>query len=348
MHKLVDLRSDTMTKPTQAMRDAMYRAETGNAGYGEDPTVNRLEKMAAERMGKEAALFVPSGTMGNLVSLLSHCQRGDEVILGNLSHIFLHEQGGMASVGGIHNRALANLPDGTLALCDVEAAIRPHAPYYPVTRLICLENSHSLCGGTVLCPDYMASVRALAQRHGLAIHLDGERIFNAAVALNVDVRLLTKDVDSVMFGLSKGLSAPIGSLVCGSHEFIAQARRSCQVLGGTMRQAGVIAAAGIVALDEMVDRLVEDHRHARQLAEALCGYGIIRLDPKTVQTNIVIFTLADERLALDELAAALEREGVLLEVEEGYLVRLVTHCWIEDEDIELTLAAFERVLRRYN
>ncbi|RME45391.1 MAG: aminotransferase class I/II-fold pyridoxal phosphate-dependent enzyme, partial [Chloroflexi bacterium] len=217
---MIDLRSDTVTLPTPRMREAMATAEVGDDVYGEDPTVNRLEAMAAERMGKEAGLFVVSGTMGNLVALLTHCGRGDEIILGDLSHTFLYEAGGSAALGGIHPRPVPNQPDGTLALDDIRTAIRPENPHYPRTRLICLENTHNRCGGAVLHPEYMAGVRQIADQHGLAVHLDGARIFNAAVALGLPASELAKDVDSVTFCLSKGLSAPVGSVLCGSEDFI--------------------------------------------------------------------------------------------------------------------------------
>jgi len=244
----VDLRSDTVTLPTPAMRQAMFEAELGDDVYGEDPTINRLEALAAERMGKEAGLFVASGTMANLVSLLAHCQRGDEIILGRVAHIFLFEAGSSAAVGGIHPHIIPNQPDGTLKLSEIRAAVRPGGnEHYPRSRLICLENTHNRCGGAVLTPAYMHEVRTLAGQYDLAIHLDGARVFNAAVALDVPPSDLVRDADSVSFCLTKGLAAPVGSLVCGSAEFIDRARRQRKVLGGGMRQGGVLAAAGIVA-----------------------------------------------------------------------------------------------------
>jgi threonine aldolase len=286
----IDLRSDTVTLPTPAMRQAMFEAELGDDVLGEDPTVNRLEAMAAERLGKEASLFVASGTMANLVCLLAHCQRGQEAIMGHMAHTFLFEAGGAAAVGGIHPRTVPNQPDGTLDLGDVEAAIRPtDNPHHPRSRLVCLENTHNRCGGAVLTPAYMSQVRALADRHRLAIHLDGARVFNAAIALGVPVSELARDADSVSFCLSKGLSAPVGSMVCGSSALVNEARRQRKLLGGGMRQAGVLAAAGIVALETMVDRLAEDHSNARKLAEGLAGLPGIVLDPKRVETNLVIF-----------------------------------------------------------
>ncbi|HUW09855.1 MAG TPA: low-specificity L-threonine aldolase, partial [Anaerolineae bacterium] len=265
----IDLRSDTFTKPTPAMLAAMFRADVGDDVFGEDPTVNRLEAIAAERLGKEAAVFVASGTMGNLICLLAHCGRGDEVILGDQSHTYVYEQGGSSALGGIHPRPLPNQPDGTIDLDAMEGAIRGLNIHFPPTRLICLENTHNRCGGAVLTVDYMRSVGKLARDHEIALHLDGARLFNAAVALGVDVKELVADADSVTFCLSKGLAAPVGSVVCGSSDFVAQARRARKVVGGGWRQAGVIAAAGIVALEQMVDRLADDHANAKRLAEGL-------------------------------------------------------------------------------
>ena len=343
---IVDLRSDTVTLPTPAMRQAMFQAELGDDVYGEDPTTNYLEAMAAERLGKEAALFLPSGTMANLVCLLVHCQRGDEAIMGHLAHTFLFESGSSAAVGGIHPHTVPNQPDGTLNLNDVEAAIRaPDNPHYPRSRLICLESTHNRCGGAVLGPAYMTQVRALADRHQLAIHLDGARIFNAAVALDVAPAVLTRDADSVSFCLSKGLSAPVGSLVCGPEEFIRQAQRQRKMLGGGMRQTGVLAAAGIVALETMVDRLAEDHANARRLAQGLARLPGIVLDPGQVSTNIIIFEMAPAALAPADLVAGLASRGVKLSAIGGQRLRAVTHCGIRTEDVDHAVAAVEAVVQ---
>lgn len=341
----IDLRSDTVTLPTPAMRQAMANAEVGDDVFGEDPTVRRLEAMAAERMGKEAALFVVSGTMANLVCLLTHCGRGDEIIVGDQGHIFLYEVGGCSALGGIHSRQVPNQPDGTLDLAQVEAAIRGDNVHWPRTRLICLENTHNRCGGACLTVEYMDAVRRLADRYGVRVHLDGARIFNAAIALGVDVRQLTRQADSVDFCLSKGLSAPVGSLVCGTADFIAEARRSRKVLGGGMRQAGVIAAAGIVALEQMVERLADDHHHARRLAEGLAEMPGIRLDPASVQTNIVIFGLADSLPDAAGFCQRLAAEGVKMLAIGPRQVRAVTHYGIEAADIEQALTIVNRVLR---
>lgn len=341
----IDLRSDTVTLPTPAMREAVYRAELGDDVFGEDPTTNRLEKMAAERMGKEAALLVASGTMGNLVCSLTHCRRGEEVILGDRSHTFLYEAGGMSTLGGIHPHTLSNQPDGTMRLEDIEGAIRGNNVHFPRTRLICLENTHNRCYGSALTSEYIDSVSALAKERGLSVHLDGARIFNAAVALGIDVKELTANVDSLSFCLSKGLSAPVGSVVCGSSEFIAEARRARKVLGGGMRQAGVIAAAGITALQEMVDRLAEDHENARRLAEGLAPIGGLSIEPAKVQTNIIYFELDEERMTPTELVAELNKTGVKLLAVGNRRLRAVTHYGISTEDIDLTVKALGEVMK---
>ena len=343
---MIDLRSDTVTLPTPAMRRAMAEAQVGDDVYGEDPTVNRLQELAAERMGTEAALFVVSGTMANLVSILSHCGRGDEVIMGHLSHTFLYEAGGSAVLGGVHHYTVPNQADGTLRLEDIEAAIRPDNVHFPRTRLICLENTHNRCGGVALTPEYTDAVCELAHGHGLRVYLDGARIFNAAIALGVDVRELTRNVDSVSFCLSKGLSAPVGSLVCGSADFIAEALRWRKMVGGGMRQCGVLAAAGIVALEEMVDRLAEDHINARRLAEGIAGLPGIEIDPAEIQTNLVYFAVVSERISASQLVTALDERGIKVSALDPTHIRAVTHYGIDAADIEATIAAIDEVMRQ--
>jgi threonine aldolase len=346
-HKTVDLRSDTVTLPTVTMRQAMFEARLGDDVYGEDPTVKQLEALAANRLGKEAALLVPSGTMANLVCLLSHCARGDEAIMGDRAHTFLFEAGSSAAVGGIHPFTVPNQPDGTLDLAALARAIRdPNNDHYPHSRLICLENTHNRCGGAVLTPAYMAQVRELANGHGLALHLDGARIFNAAVALDEDVSVLARDADSVSFCLSKALAAPVGSLVCGSAAFVRAARRQRKMLGGGMRQAGVLAAAGIVALETMTERLVEDHDNAQRLARGLAEYPDIILDPGRVQTNIVIFEMAPEAISPGHLAEGLADRGVKVGVIGGRRLRAVTHCDVGREDIDYALSCIETILKQ--
>lgn len=342
--EFVDLRSDTVTLPTPAMREAMYNAELGDDVFGEDPATNRLEKIAADMMGKEAALLVPSGTMGNLVCSLTHCVRREEVILGDQSHMFLNEAGGMSALGGIHPHIIPNQQDGTMSLKDIESAIRGDNVHFPRTRLVCLENTHNRCVGTPLSPEYIESVAELAGYHGLFVHLDGSRIFNASVALGVDVRDLTRNVDSLIFCLSKGLSAPVGSIVCGSGEFIAEARRTRKVLGGGMRQAGVIAAAGIIALEQMVDRLEEDHRHARSLAEGISSIPGLSIDLPGIQTNIIYFDLDSTLLTADELVIKLGEKGIKLLKTGPSRFRMVTHYGISSKDIDVTLKAIAELM----
>ena len=341
---IVDLRSDTVTLPTEEMREAIYRAELGDDVFGDDPTVNRLEKMAAERMGKEAAMLVPSGTMANLTCVLTHCTRGHEVILGDKSHIFLNEAGGTSAIGGIHPRIIKNQPDGTLKLEDIQAAIRGDNVHWPRTRLICLENTHNFCQGSPLTLEYTNSVAHLAKDANIGFHLDGARIFNAAVALNVEVKELAKGADSVAFCLSKGLSAPVGSLVCGSAEFVAQARRIRKLLGGGMRQAGIIAAAGIVALKDMTDRLREDHQNARQLAEGILKIPGLTIDLDKVHTNIVFFDLESNHITVPDFLSRARQKDVWLLSLWPQRFRAVTHFGITAKDIERVLGVIQEIM----
>jgi len=342
--RVVDLRSDTITRPTQDMRRAMADAEVGDDVFGEDPTINRLEEMAAELLHKEAALFVSSGTMGNLVSVLSHCGRGDEVILGDQSHMFFYEQGGMSAVGGIHPRTLPNKPDGTIDTAEIEAAIRPENVHFPHTRLIALENTHNRCGGSPLRLDYLQQIAKIAVQHQVKLHIDGARIFNAAVALRTPVHRLAAMADSITFCLSKGLAAPVGSIVCGSNDFIRQARRNRKLLGGGMRQAGVLAAAGIVALRQMVDRLVDDHANARKLAEGLAALNDVAVDLDRVQSNMVFFQIKKEDLSAAQLVEKLSPLGVKVLASGPKRLRAVTHYHISAEDIAYALQVFRRIL----
>jgi len=341
----IDLRSDTVTQPTEAMRKAMYEAEVGDDVYGEDPTVNRLEELAAETAGKEAALFVVSGTMGNLVSILTHCGRGDEVIMGDQAHTFIYEAGGVSALGGVHVHTVQNGADGSLDPRQVEHAIRADNIHFPVTRLICLENTHNRCGGAVLSVDQMASVREVALRHSVPVHLDGARIFNAAVALGLPMRDLAAQADSIQFCLSKGLAAPVGSLIASSATFIARARRMRKMVGGGMRQAGVLAAAGIVALEQMVDRLAEDHANARRLAWGLAEIPGIAIVPEAAQTNIVMFGLSDPSLSLAEFQRGMAAHGVQINMTDPTRFRAVTHYGISESDIDVTLRAARAVMQ---
>ena len=341
----IDLRSDTVTKPTSEMREAMAKAEVGDDVYGDDPTVNRLQEMAAEMTGQEAGLFVASGTMGNLSAVLAHCQRGDEVILGKEAHTFRYEAGGVSVLGGVHSCQLPNQPDGSIALGDIEGAIRADDPHQPVTRLIALENTHNRCGGTYQSVEYTRQVAEFAHARGLKVHLDGARVFNAAAALGVPARDLTEAVDSVTFCLSKGLSAPVGSVLCGPKDFIKKAHRVRKMLGGGMRQAGVLAAAGIVALEKMVPRLGEDHVRARTLAEGLSENRFLILDAGTPATNMVFMNLSDDvPMSAEEVVGKMKERGVLVGAAGPRRFRLVTHCWVDDKGVEKAVAAFRDVL----
>jgi threonine aldolase len=339
MTEVIDLRSDTVTQPTEAMREAMRGAAVGDDVYGEDPTVRQLEELAALRLGKEAAVFVPSGTMANLAAVLSHTQHGDEAIVEHQSHTYLNEVGGMAAVAGVIPRPVVG-ERGVITPAQVEAVLRAPNVHYAPTRLLCLENTHNYAGGTVMTPPQMAEVCAVAHSLGLRVHLDGARVFNAAVALDVDVRLLVRDADSVMFCVSKGLSAPVGSLLAGDAPFIARARRARKMLGGGMRQAGVLAAAGVVALETMVDRLAEDHRHARLLAERLDNLPGVRVDLASVQTNIVMVEVAEAPTVVQRLAA----RSVLAHPFSPTRIRLVTHRHIGPHQVDEAVEKFHQVM----
>ena len=342
----IDLRSDTVTKPTPEMREAMAEADVGDDVYGDDPTVNRLEELAAEMLGKEAALFVPSGTMGNLIALLVHCQRGHEVIVGNRSHIYLNEAGGMSALGGIQPCPVENQPDGMLAIDDILASIRTEDVHHPITRLICLENTQNICGGVPLTIEYTRQVGDLARQNGLSLHIDGARIFNAAAAQNVPVEELVEPADSVMFCLSKGLAAPIGSMLVGSSEFMKRARHIRKMLGGGMRQVGVVAAAGIISLEKMTRRLSEDHARARKLADGLRQIKGLVVDPQSPHTNMVYLNLSEEvSMSAHQVTQKMKDHGVLVDPENTRRFRLVTHYWIDDSAVEKTVSAFQNELR---
>ena len=342
----IDLRSDTVTQPTPAMRNASAAAEVGDDVFGEDPTVRRLEVLAAEKMGKEAALFVASGTMGNLAAVMCHCQRGDEIILGARSHTFVNEAGGVSALGGVHPHTVPNQPDGTLDLQDVAGAIRAVDDHFPTTRLILLENTHNGCGGAALTAEYTQRAGDLALQHNLRLHIDGARIFNAAAALGNTAAELAAPADSITFCLSKGLCAPVGSLLCGSEEFIRRARRARKQLGGGMRQAGMIAAAGIVALETMVDRLDQDHLRARRLAQGLSNVPGIRLEHDPPPTNMVYIRLDPQAgRTTTDLIQSLAHRGVKLTARDPYRMRLVVHYWIDDAAIERVIEGIASAMR---
>jgi threonine aldolase len=340
----IDLRSDTVTHPTKAMRKAMANAEVGDDVFSEDPTINQLQAMAAEKMGKEAGLFVPSGTMGNLAAILAHCGRGDEVILGNKAHTFLYEAGGISALGGVHSCQLPNQADGTLNLEDIQAAIRAKDAHQPISRLVCLENTHNRCGGVALSVEYTRAVGELVHANGLLLHLDGARIFNAAVELGVSAAELVKPTDSVTFCLSKGLCAPVGSVLCGTEEFIVKAHRVRKQLGGGMRQAGILAAAGIVALETMVDRLADDHKRAHLLVQGLTFLPWLVMDVGTPYTNMIFMNINESYpVEAKQVAEELEKLGVKVGVVGKRRFRLVTHYWIDDKGVDKTIVAFQEV-----
>lgn len=341
----VDLRSDTVTKPTPEMREAMAEAEVGDDVFGDDPTVNHLEALASGMLGKEAALFVPSGTMGNLIALLVHCQRGDEVIVGNKSHIYLNEAGGMSALGGIQPCPVQNQSDGTLALDDILASIRTEDVHHPITRLICIENTQNVCGGIPLSAEYTHQVGELAHANNLLLHIDGARIFNAATSQNVPVQKLVEPADSVMFCLSKGLASPIGSLVLGTRKFIARARHIRKMLGGGMRQVGIVAAAGIVSLEQMTKRLGDDHARAKKIAEGLRQVKGLNVDPHSPYTNMVYLDISDEAgKNLFQIGEQLKNLGILVDADNAKRLRLVTHYWVDDAAVDRTVSAFREVL----
>ncbi|MDR7499267.1 MAG: low-specificity L-threonine aldolase [Armatimonadota bacterium] len=340
---MIDLRSDTVTQPTEAMREAMARAAVGDDVFGEDPTVNELEALAAEKMGKEAAVFVPSGTMGNLIAVMAHTQKGDAVILEAECHTYRFEVGSISAVAGVVPNPVAGV-DGFITPDLLRAAVRGPNIHIPPARLLALENTHNRAGGMPFGPLEMDATCRAARQLGLAIHLDGARIFNAAVALGVPVTDLTRHVDSVMFCISKGLSAPVGSLVAGRRDFVERARRFRKMVGGGMRQAGILAAAGIVALTTMVDRLAEDHANARRLAEGLAVLRGLSVNPERVRTNMVLVDVHPP-VSAAEFCARLRREGVLALPVSASTVRMVTHRHITFAMVEQAVAAAARALQ---
>jgi len=346
VHDVVDLRSDTLTLPTPAMREAMARAEVGDDVWEEDPTVKRLEAMAAARLGKPAGLFVASGTMGNLVSVVAQTRPGQEVVLDLDSHIFNYEVAGSARVGGVQMRPVATAR-GFLAPEQVREALRPANIHLPETGLVCIENTHNRHGGTCCTPEEIAAAADVAHAAGVPVHLDGARLFNAAVALRRPAADFARHVDSVTFCVSKGLGAPVGSLVCGSAEFVARARRVRKMVGGGMRQVGVLAAAGIVALESMVDRLAEDHAHARTLGEGLARLPGLDVDLATVQTNIVIVRVRreDAPAAVGALVEGCAARKVRVHAMGPAAIRCVTHKDVDADDIARALDAFRELTR---
>ena len=337
----IDLRSDTVTLPTKEMREAISNAELGDDVFQEDPTINNLEKLAAKKFNKEAAIFLPSGTMANLVAVLTHCNRGDEVILGDQSHTFLYEAGGISSFGGVHSRQLKNHNDGTIHLNDIKNAIRKKDVHFPPSRLICLENTHNRCFGMPLETNYVKEVVDIAKNNDMSVHVDGARIFNAAVATGSTVADLTKNVDTVSFCLSKGLSAPSGSLLCGDKNFIHRARFNRKALGGGMRQAGILAAAGVVAIDIMSEKIIEDHQNAKDLADGIAKIDGIIIETEKIKTNIIYFKLDHPKINSESLLDIMSKKNIrFFELGPNWF-RLVTHSGISKENIDYVISEFD-------
>ena len=345
----IDLRSDTVTKPSAEMRQAMADAEVGDDVYGEDPSINELQQKAADLLGKEAGLLMASGTMSNLVAALTHCKRGDEIIMGDQAHMFWNESAGASALAGAQLRLVPNDPQGRIDLDDLKNAIRPKGNVHmPPTTLICLENTHNRCSGGVLTPDDTKKVADIAHEAGAKVHLDGARLFNASVSLEVPPAALVQDVDDVSFCLSKALSCPVGSILCGSHDFIEGAHKWRKMVGGGMRQAGVLAAAGLVALDNMVERLADDHSNAKRLAEGLANIQGISVDPTSIQTNIVIFEISESAGNADDVINELANEGVLVTYPGQQSLRMVTHRHISASDIDEALSRVAKVMTQMN
>ncbi len=348
---MIDLRSDTVTLPTPAMREAMYHAEVGDDVYHEDPTINRLQEMAAERLGKEAAIYVPSGTMGNAISILAHAGRGEAVIVGNQSHIYHYEEGGASTLGGSPMVVVQTDQNGMLDPSEIQANISDGSDEHSApSALLCIENTHNRCGGSVLSLEQVEQLTTLAHSHGLMVHMDGARVFNAAIAFGIPVNTLVRTADSIMFCLSKGLSAPVGSMVVGSRDFIQRAQRMRKLLGGGMRQAGVLAAAGIVSLEQMVDRLEEDHETSKQLALGLADHPQIDINVDQVKTNMVMFSVRNskhepmgEKETMQFLSKVREHGVLMGHIGQGK-IRAVTHHGINDNDITTALIGIRRAL----
>jgi threonine aldolase len=343
----IDFRSDTVTLPTEEMLEAIRYAELGDDVFREDPTVNRLEQLSAEKMGKEAALLVTSGTQANLISLMSNSNPGELVILESESHIYWYEVGGISKIAGLLPWPVKSA-FGALDPKDVEAAIHPKDIHFPETAIICIENTHNRHGGTIIPPTQIKAINEVAQQHNIKFYMDGARIFNAAVALKIDVKEITRHVDNLMFCLSKSLSCPIGSLLVGTNNFIEKARKIRKLLGGGMRQAGIIAAPGIIALEEMIDRLKDDHKNARRLAEGISKIEGIQINLNRVQTNIVCFDVGNLELSAETFVMKLKENGVLALPLTEKKVRMVTHRGIESKDIEKSIEVIENVIDHLN
>ena len=342
--QVIDLRSDTVTLPSKEIKQAIFDAELGDDVFQEDKNVNLLEKQAANLSGKESALLVPSGTMGNLISFLVHCPRGTEAILGNKSHTFIYEAGGISAFGGIHSHQLQNSDEGLMDLAEIKQAIRLDNVHFPQTSLISLENTHNMCFGSPISKDYIDEVSNIAKENKLKLHVDGARIFNATTALNISLKDMIDNVDSITFCLSKGLACPIGSIICGSKEFIHSARRMRKVLGGGMRQAGIIAAAGLLAINQLESQIQDDHLNAQLLSDGINNINGLNVDCDKVKTNIIYFELKSKTISSTELLTKMKNSGILFFEVSPNKYRLVTHYGITKSDIKYTLSSFQKVL----
>lgn len=342
--QVIDLRSDTVTLPSKEIKQAIFDAELGDDVFQEDKNVNLLEKQAANLSGKESALLVPSGTMGNLISFLVHCPRGTEAILGNKSHTFIYEAGGISAFGGIHSHQLQNSDEGLMDLAEIKQAIRLDNVHFPQTSLISLENTHNMCFGSPISKDYIDEVSNIAKENKLKLHVDGARIFNATTALNISLKDMIDNVDSITFCLSKGLACPIGSIICGSKEFIHSARRMRKVLGGGMRQAGIIAAAGLIAINQLESQIQDDHLNAQLLSDGINNINGLNVDCDKVKTNIIYFELKSKTISSTELLTKMKNSGILFFEVSPNKYRLVTHYGITNSDIKYTLSSFQKVL----
>jgi len=344
---MIDLRSDTVTLPSPEMKDFMFNSSIGDDVYGEDPSVNLLETKASKIFNKESALFVPSGTMANLIAVLSHCQRGDEVILGNQSHIFKYEAGGISVLGGIHSHQLINHDNGTIPIDNIIQAInKTDDSHYAMSKLLCLENTHNRCYGSAISPQYFLDVKNAIKPYNINMHIDGARIFNAAIALNIDVQELAREADSLSFCLSKGLGCPSGSLIVGSKQLIYKARRLRKMLGGGMRQVGILASAGIFALDNMIQRLKEDHENAQQLGIEVSSIPHINLDIKKIATNLIFFHLENDIISDKDFIQKLSKHNIKIDSKGNRLFRMATHSGFRNKDIEKVKKTFKLILMK--
>ena len=344
---MIDLRSDTVTLPSDEMKNFMFNASIGDDVYGEDPSVNLLEERASKIFNKESALFVPSGTMANLIAVLSHCDRGDEIILGNQSHIFKYEAGGISVAGGIHSHQLINNDDGTINIQDIVSAINhTDDSHFAISKLVCLENTHNRCYGSAINPQYFTDVKQAVKPYNINIHIDGARIFNASIALDIDISKLVENADSISCCLSKGLGCPSGSLVIGSQSFIKKARRLRKMLGGGMRQVGILAAAGIFAFDHMIHRLKDDHYNAKQLGSEIALIPCINLDINKISTNLIFFHLKNNQISDESFIKQLKKHNIKIDSKGNGLFRIATHIGFKNKDIEKVIKTFKLILMK--